>query len=89
MPGKLSRYEHWAGWLAGEPGTGVRALTGSRMPRHHRGISRPRRSSVGLVLFFIGALVTHIRARVFHNIAVPAAYFALAVAAAVLAVSAG
>jgi hypothetical protein len=44
-------------------------------------------AAIGLVLFFIGALVTHVRARVFYNIAVPAAYFALAVASAVLAIA--
>lgn len=44
-------------------------------------------AAIGLVLFFIGALVTHVRARVFCNIAVPAAYFALAVASAVLAIA--
>ncbi|MGR6920443.1 DoxX family protein [[Actinomadura] parvosata] len=42
-------------------------------------------AAIGLVLFFLGALVAHIRARVFHNIAVPGAYFALAAASAVLA----
>ena len=34
----------------------------------------------GLVLFFIGALATHIRARVFYNIAFPCFFLALAVA---------
>jgi hypothetical protein len=42
-------------------------------------------AAIGLVLFFIGALAAHVRARVFHNIAVPGAYFALALASAVLA----
>src|SRR5579875_1341105 len=37
-------------------------------------------ASIGLALFFTGALATHIRARVFHNIAFPGMYFALAVA---------
>jgi hypothetical protein len=45
-------------------------------------------AAVGLALFFAGALATHVRARVFHNIAVPAAYFALAVASAALAAAA-
>jgi hypothetical protein len=35
-------------------------------------------AATGLVLFFIGALAAHVRARVFHNIAFPAGYFALA-----------
>lgn len=45
-------------------------------------------AALGLVLFFIGAVATHVRARVFHNIAVPGAYFALAVASTALAVAA-
>jgi hypothetical protein len=40
------------------------------------------------VLFFTGALATHVRARVFHNIAFPGAFFALAVAATALTVAA-
>ena len=44
---------------------------------------------LGLALFFTGALATHIRAHVFHNIAVPGTYFALAVASVALAVAAG
>ena len=38
-------------------------------------------AAVGLVLFFLGALFVHVRAKVFHNIAVPAGFFAIAVAA--------
>lgn len=43
-------------------------------------------AATGLVLFFLGALVAHFRARVYHNIAFPCGYFALAVASLVLAV---
>ena len=35
-------------------------------------------AAAGLVVFFIGALTAHIRARVFYNIAFPGVYFALA-----------
>jgi hypothetical protein len=45
-------------------------------------------AAIGLALFFTGALAAHVRARVFHNIAFPAAYFALAVTSAALAVAA-
>ncbi len=45
-------------------------------------------AGIGLMLFFIGALAVHVRARVFHNIAFPGTYFALAVASTVLAVAA-
>ncbi len=44
-------------------------------------------AAVGLVLFFTGALATHVRHRVFHNIAFPAAFFALAAASAALALA--
>ena len=45
-------------------------------------------AAIGLVLFFAGALAAHVRARVFHNIAVPAAFFALAAASTALALTA-
>jgi hypothetical protein len=44
-------------------------------------------AAAGLVLFFTGALATHVRARVFYNIAVPGAFFALAVASAALTIA--
>ncbi|MDV7133031.1 DoxX family protein [Williamsia muralis] len=37
-------------------------------------------AGVGLVLFFIGAVAAHVRARVFYNIAFPGLYLLLAVA---------
>jgi len=45
-------------------------------------------AAAGLVMFFAGALATHIRARVFYNIAVPGAFFALAAASGILAIAA-
>jgi hypothetical protein len=45
-------------------------------------------AAIGLVVFFAGALAAHVRARVFHNIAFPGAFFALAIAATALAVAA-
>ncbi|MGE2731448.1 DoxX family protein [Mycolicibacterium vaccae] len=38
-------------------------------------------AAVGLVLFFVGAVTVHVRTGVLHNIAFPAAYLLLAVAA--------
>ncbi|MUL81245.1 MULTISPECIES: DoxX family protein [unclassified Mycolicibacterium] len=35
-------------------------------------------AAIGLTAFFVGAVITHIRARVFYNIAFPAAFLALA-----------
>ena len=43
-------------------------------------------ASVGLVLFFIGAIITHVRAR-YWNIAPPAAFLLLAVSSLVLRVA--
>jgi hypothetical protein len=37
-------------------------------------------AGVGLTLFFIGAVVIHIKTRVLHNIAFPGVYLLLAVA---------
>ena len=43
-------------------------------------------AGIGLVLFFVGAVVVHVRARVLYNIAFPGAFLLLAVASLVLAV---
>ncbi|WP_369178732.1 DoxX family protein [Streptomyces mutabilis] len=43
-------------------------------------------AAAGLVLFFVGAVAAHIRARVFHNIAFPIGYLALNAAVLVLAI---
>ncbi|MFI6796012.1 DoxX family protein [Streptosporangium canum] len=42
-------------------------------------------AAAGLVLFFVGAVVAHTRARVFHNIAFPGGYLALAIGSFALA----
>ncbi|MFE9396480.1 DoxX family protein [Streptomyces flavidovirens] len=44
-------------------------------------------AAAGLVLFFIGAVAAHVRARVFHNIAFPASFLVLAAASLVLTVA--
>lgn len=41
----------------------------------------------GLVVFFAGAIVAHVRARVFHNIAFPGVYLVLAIASLTLSVA--
>ena len=41
-------------------------------------------AAAGLVLFYLGAVLTHVRARVLYNIAFPAGFLALAVATFVL-----
>lgn len=39
-------------------------------------------AATGLILFFIGAVATHLRARVYYNIAFPGLYLLLAIASA-------
>jgi DoxX-like family len=41
-------------------------------------------AATGLVLYFIGALIAHVRARVLYNIAFPGAYLVLSAASLVL-----
>ena len=44
-------------------------------------------AAVGLVLFFVGAVITHLRAHVIYNIAFPAAYLCLSAATLTLMVA--
>lgn len=44
-------------------------------------------AAIGLVLFFIGAIAVHLRARVYHNIASPGGFFMLATVSLALAVA--
>ena len=41
-------------------------------------------AATGLVLYFIGAVIAHVRARVFYNIASPGAYLGLSAVSLVL-----
>lgn len=41
-------------------------------------------AAAGLMLFFIGAMAVHVRARVLHNLAFPGFYLALAIGSLVL-----
>ncbi|OJZ74608.1 hypothetical protein BRW65_07780 [Mycobacterium paraffinicum] len=43
-------------------------------------------AATGLVLFFVGAVVTHLRARILYNIAFPGAYLCLSAATLALTV---
>lgn len=44
-------------------------------------------AAVGLVLFFVGAVAAHLRARVYYNIAFPVSFLALTIASLVVAVA--
>ncbi|WP_328391921.1 DoxX family protein [Nocardia sp. NBC_00416] len=73
----------WVPWLATMKLAGAIGLLLGLLGVQVIGIA----AAIGLVLFYTGALITHVRARVFYNIAFPGGYFALALAAAALAVA--
>ncbi|MEV5013992.1 DoxX family protein [Streptomyces sp. NPDC053780] len=67
----------WIPWLAGLKFAGAAGLLVGLFGARPLGIA----AGVGLVLFFVGAVAAHVRARVFHNIAFPLGYLALNTAA--------
>lgn len=67
----------WIPYLAVIEGAGVAGLVAGLFGWESIGFA----AAVGLVLFFVGAVGVHIRARVFHNIAFPAGFLVLALAA--------
>jgi hypothetical protein len=44
-------------------------------------------AAIGLVLFFVGAVAAHVRARIYYNIVFPGGYLVLAIASLVLSVA--
>ncbi|MGX1513132.1 hypothetical protein RKD44_004420 [Streptomyces collinus] len=70
----------WLPWLAGLKGAGAAGLLVGLLGVRPLGIA----AAVGLVLFFVGAVAAHVRARVFHNIAFPLGYLALSTTALVV-----
>ena len=68
---------NWIPYLAALEAAGVLGLAAGLLGVPFIGPA----AAVGLVLFFIGAVGAHVRAWVFHNIAFPAVFLALAVAA--------
>ena len=73
----------WLPLLAGAKGLGAAGLLVGLLWLPALGTA----AAACLVVFFGGALAVHTRARVFHNIAFPGGYFALAVAALALALT--
>ncbi|WP_459549859.1 DoxX family protein [Nocardia sp. X0981] len=71
----------WVPWLATAKLAGALGLLAGLLGMRLVGFT----AAVGLVLFFAGALIAHLRARVYYNIVFPGTYFALAVASAALA----
>jgi hypothetical protein len=67
----------------GKAGRGRRAGCGAPDPAGSGRIA----AAVGLVLFFVGAVITHLRAHVLYNIAFPGAYLCLSAATLALMVA--
>jgi DoxX-like family len=73
----------WLPLLAGLKAAGAAGLLMGLIGFHVVGVA----AAAGLVIFFIGAVIAHIRARVFYNIAFPGLYLALASASLALSMS--
>lgn len=70
--------QRWLPCLAILEGAGVAGLVAGLLGWPRLGLA----AAIGLTLFFVGAVGAHVRAKVFHNIAFPLVFLALAVAAA-------
>ncbi|MFJ8792768.1 DoxX family protein [Streptomyces sp. NPDC102462] len=64
----------WLPWLATAKAAGAAGLLLGLLGARPLGVA----AAVGLVLFFVGAVAAHVRLRVYHNIAFPLGYLALA-----------
>ncbi|GAA0937331.1 DoxX family protein [Actinocorallia libanotica] len=73
----------WLPWLGALKAAGALGLLLGLLGARFIGVA----AATGLVLFFLGAVAAHVRARVFHNIAFPAAYLVLALGSLALAVT--
>ncbi|WP_033257857.1 MULTISPECIES: DoxX family protein [Kitasatospora] len=67
----------WLPWLALLEGAGTVGVAAGLFGPARLGLA----AAVGLLLFFVGAVGAHVRARVFHNLAFPLAFLLLAAAA--------
>ncbi|GAA3194009.1 MULTISPECIES: DoxX family protein [Streptomyces] len=74
--------ETWLPWLASLKGAGAAGLLLGLLGVPVIGVA----AATGLVLFYVGAVTAHLRARVYYNLAVPGGFLALAGASLVLAV---
>lgn len=74
----------WLPFLATLKAAGAAGLLLGLLGFHSIGVA----AAAGLVVFFVGAMIAHVRARVFYNIAFPGLYLALAAASLALSISA-
>jgi hypothetical protein len=70
----------WLPWLGALKAAGAAGLLVGLLWARPIGLA----AAIGLVLFFIGAVVTHVRARVLYNVAFPGFYLAMAVGSLIL-----
>ncbi|WP_328436487.1 DoxX family protein [Streptomyces sp. NBC_00444] len=75
--------QSWLPWLGALKAAGAAGLLLGLLGVPGIGIA----AATGLVLFFVGAVAAHVRARVFATIVFPGGFLALAVAALVLGVA--
>jgi DoxX-like family len=73
----------WVPWLSGLKGAGALGLLVGLLGADWAAIA----AATGLVLFFTGAVVAHVRARALHTLAFPGTFWLLAAASLVLAVA--
>ncbi|MFD5468612.1 DoxX family protein [Kitasatospora sp. NPDC127059] len=66
----------WVPWLAALKAAGAAGLLIGLVGYPPLGVA----AAIGLVLFYLGAVATHVRTGVLHNLYFPAGYLALAVA---------
>ncbi|MET9657526.1 DoxX family protein [Streptomyces sp. NPDC006510] len=74
----------WIPWLATLKMAGALGLLVGLLGLWHLDVA----ASAGLVLFYVGAVAVHVKARVFYNISFPGFYLVLAVASFVLSLTA-
>ncbi|MET9414310.1 DoxX family protein [Streptomyces klenkii] len=75
--------QSWLPWLAVLKGAGAAGLLLGLLGVPFLGVA----AATGLVLFYVGAVTAHVRARVYRSMAFPGAYLALAAASLVLTVA--
>jgi len=75
--------QSWLPLLATLKATGAVGLLLGLMGFHIIGVS----AAIGLVVFFVGAMLAHLRARVFYNVAFPGTFLALAISSLTLAIA--
>ncbi|MBL1100871.1 DoxX family protein [Streptomyces coffeae] len=80
---EVSLPQSWLPWLAALKAAGAVGLLLGLLGVRFIGVA----AATGLVLFFVGAIAAHTRARVYHNIMFPGGFLGLATASLILAVA--